>query len=193
MGQDGMTAADFVNEASEEDIANVIFRYGDERKSRRIARAIVDARPLSRTLELSQIVSKAIGKHPAAKIDPATRVFQAIRIHINDELGEIERGLEAATDILKPGGMLVAISFHSLEDRLVKRYIRAKSGYQQGRSRYLPVTANEKQEKPLFRSPKKAVKVSEEEARRNIRARSAILRYAQVIGNGDNIGNGGRK
>ena len=113
MAQNGPSAADFLNEASEEDIADVIYRYGEERRSRRIAKAIVNARPLTRTSELAVVVRKALGHKPHDKKDPATRTFQAIRIYINRELGELEDGLVAAEKLLKPGGRLAVVTFHS--------------------------------------------------------------------------------
>src|SRR4028118_883639 len=128
MGRDGESAADFLNNASEEDIANVIYRYGDEPKSRRIARAIVAARPLERTGQLAEIVRKALGWHAGMKKDPATRTFQAIRIHLNEELQGFEGGREAAEQVLRPGGRLAVVTFHSLEDRIVKRFLKARRG-----------------------------------------------------------------
>ncbi|WP_373487077.1 16S rRNA (cytosine(1402)-N(4))-methyltransferase RsmH, partial [Blastomonas sp.] len=117
MGQTGLSAADFVNTADEADIADVLYIYGEERQSRRIARAIVAARPLERTLQLAAVVRKAIGYRPGAPKDPATRTFQAIRIHVNGELDELRDGLLAAEAMLAPGGRLAVVSFHSLEDR----------------------------------------------------------------------------
>jgi 16S rRNA (cytosine1402-N4)-methyltransferase len=122
MGKSGPTAADFVNTADEATLTRVISQYGEERRARSVARAIVAARPIGRTSELAQIVSRTLG--PAAArfaIHPATRTFQALRIHVNDELGELARGLDAATKILRPHGRLVVVSFNSLVDRIVKR------------------------------------------------------------------------
>src|SRR4028118_2346596 len=138
MGRDGESAADFLNAASEEEIADVIYRFGDEPKSRRIARAIVAARPLERTGQLAEIVRKALGRHAGMKKEPATRTFQAIRIHLNEELQELEGGLEAAEQVLKPGGRLAVVTFHSLEDRLVKRFLKERSGDLPSGSRHLP-------------------------------------------------------
>ncbi|GAB5487949.1 MAG: 16S rRNA (cytosine(1402)-N(4))-methyltransferase RsmH [Parasphingorhabdus sp.] len=177
MAQDGQSAADFLNHAAEEEIADVIYRYGEERKSRRIARAIVNARPLTRTLELANVVRKALGKKPGDKKDPATRTFQAIRIFINRELGELEDGLEAAEKLLKPGGRLAVVTFHSLEDRIVKNFLRERSGQKSGGSRHLP-EVQEIRKAPSFQKPAKAVRPAKAEQATNPRARSATLRSA---------------
>ena len=177
MAREGQSAADFVNEADEEEIANVIYNYGDERRSRRIARAIVNARPLTRTSELANVVRKTIGKKPGDKKDPATRTFQAIRIHINRELGELEDGLEAAERLLKPGGRLAVVTFHSLEDRIVKNFLRDRSGQKSGGSRHLP-EVQEIRSAPSFYKPAKAVRPAKAEQDSNPRARSATLRSA---------------
>ncbi|MFZ2998080.1 16S rRNA (cytosine(1402)-N(4))-methyltransferase RsmH [Sphingobium sp.] len=176
MSQDGMSAADFLNEAAEEDIANVIYRYGDEPRSRRVAHAIVDARPLERTGQLAHIVRRALGHKPHDKKDPATRTFQAIRIHVNRELEELEQALEAAEALLEEGGRLAIVSFHSLEDRIVKQFLRNRSGGDGGGSRHMPakVVGNA----PTFAKPAKAVRPGEAELARNPRARSATLRSA---------------
>lgn len=176
MSQDGMSAADFLNAAPEEDIANVIYRYGDEPKSRRVARAIVEARPLERTGQLAAVVRKALGHKPHDKKDPATRTFQAIRIHVNRELEELELALEAAEALLEEGGRLAIVTFHSLEDRIVKQFLRNRSGGDSGGSRHLPERAAGPQ--PTFAKPAKAVKPGEAELARNPRARSATLRAA---------------
>lgn len=177
MGQDGPSAADFLNEADEEEIANVIYLYGEERKSRRIARAIVAARPLNRTGELAQVVRKALGHRDGAPKDPATRTFQAIRIHINAELDELRDGLAAAERLLRPGGRLVVVSFHSLEDRIVKQFLRTRSGQGASGSRHLPM--QEDVTRPSFAKPSKAIRAGEAELARNPRARSAVLRWAE--------------
>lgn len=177
MAQDGESAADFLNNASEEEIADVIFRYGEERKSRRIARAIVNARPLSRTLELANVVRKALGQKHGDKKDPATRTFQAIRIFINRELGELEDGLKAAEKLLKPGGRLAIVTFHSLEDRIVKNFLRERSGQMPSGSRHLP-QVSEIRNAPSFQKPAKAVRPAKAEQATNPRARSATLRSA---------------
>ena len=121
MSQDGESAADFLNTADEKSIADVLYLYGEERQSRRVARAIVAARPLKTTGELARIVRKALGYKPHDKKDPATRTFQAVRIHINGELDELSHGLSAAERLLCEGGRLAVVSFHSLEDRIVLR------------------------------------------------------------------------
>jgi len=178
MERRGATAADFLNTADEAEIADVIWRYGDEPKSRRIARAIVAARPLSRTSELAAVVRRALGHRPGAPKDPATRTFQAIRIHLNRELGELEDGLAAAERALKPGGRLAVVTFHSAEDRLVKLFLRTRSGAMAGGSRHLPAApANEPA--PSFEAVAKPVRAGAEETRRNPRARSATLRVAR--------------
>jgi 16S rRNA (cytosine1402-N4)-methyltransferase len=176
MGQDGPSAADFVNTADESDIADVLFRYGEERQSRRVARAIVSARPLTTTGELARVVRKALGHRPGAPKDPATRSFQAIRIHVNAELEELEEGLAAAETLLRAGGRLAVVSFHSLEDRIVKQFLREASGAVGAGSRHLPAvrSANE----ATFTSVSKAIRPADEETNRNPRARSATLRAA---------------
>jgi len=140
MSLSGMSAADVVNSADERTLSQIIARFGEEKNARRIAKAIIAARPVTGTAQLAQIVSEAQG--PAAlrhAIHPATRTFQALRIHVNDELGELERGLEAALDILKPQGRLVVVSFHSLEDRMVKRFLTERSTTAPRASRHAPV------------------------------------------------------
>jgi len=177
MARDGESAADFLNEADEEMIADVIYRYGEERRSRRIAKAIVEARPLTRTSELAQVVRKALGFRAGDKKDPATRTFQAIRIHINRELGELEDGLAAAEKMLQPGGRLAVVTFHSLEDRIVKNFLRDRSGQKSAGSRHLP-QVNEIRPAPTFQKPAKAVRPAGAEQALNPRARSATLRSA---------------
>lgn len=177
MARDGESAADFLNEADEEAIADVIYRYGEERRSRRIAKAIVEARPLTRTSELAQVVRKALGYRAGDKKDPATRTFQAIRIHINRELGELEDGLAAAEKLLQPGGRLAVVTFHSLEDRIVKNFLRDRSGQKSGGSRHLPQLTETRPE-PTFQKPAKAVRPAGAEQALNPRARSATLRSA---------------
>ena len=176
MAQEGPSAADFVNEADEGEIADVIFQYGDEPKSRRIARAIVAARPVTRTAELASIVRRAVGWKPHDKKDPATRTFQAIRIHVNRELGELADGLAAAERSLKPGGRLAVVTFHSLEDRMVKRFLRDRSGAAPSGSRHLPAATAATA--PSFEKVGRAVRAGEAELARNPRARSATLRTA---------------
>ncbi|WP_030539656.1 16S rRNA (cytosine(1402)-N(4))-methyltransferase RsmH [Sphingobium sp. DC-2] len=176
MSQSGMSAADFLNGAPEQEIADVLYRYGEEPRSRRVARAIVEARPLERTGQLASVVRRALGHKPHDKKDPATRTFQAIRIHVNGELDQLERGLEAAEALLEEGGRLAVVTFHSLEDRIVKQFLRKRSGGEGSGSRHLP----EKQagEAPTFLKPAKAVRPGGAELARNPRARSATLRSA---------------
>ncbi len=143
MSREGPTAADVVNTMDEEDLANVLYELGEERKSRAVARAIVKRReekPFERTSDLVSVVSRAVGGRKDDGRNPATRTFQALRIHVNDELGELTRGLEAAERILKPGGRLVVVTFHSLEDRIVKRFFAERSGKTEGTSRHMPQT-----------------------------------------------------
>jgi 16S rRNA (cytosine1402-N4)-methyltransferase len=177
MSLEGESAADFVNTADEKTLATVISRYGEEKRARAIARAIVAARPIATTAELADIVSRALG--PAAlryAIHPATRTFQALRIHVNDELGELEHGLEAATRVLADKGRLVTVSFHSLEDRIVKNFLveRGKAG---GGSRHLPEMV---QGAPSFQLlTKRPIIAGDDEVAANPRARSAKLRGAE--------------
>ena len=180
MSREGISAADVVNTADEKELADIIFTLGEERNSRRIAKAIVAARPISRTAQLADIVVKAQGpgaaRHP---IHPATRTFQALRIHVNDELGELERGLEAAERVLKPQGRLAVVSFHSLEDRIVKRFLAERSGKTAAASRHAPERASRK---PTFRLLGSRVREpSESEIDRNPRARSARFRAAERL------------
>jgi 16S rRNA (cytosine1402-N4)-methyltransferase len=177
MSQSGESAADFVNTADEAEIADVLYHYGEEPKSRRVARAIVAARPITRTGELASVVRRALGHKPHDKKDPATRVFQAIRIHVNRELGELADGLAAAERVLAPGGRLAVVTFHSLEDRLVKRFLRERSGATPAGSRHLPEAKSKTA--PSFESVGKAVRAGEAEVARNPRARSATLRTAR--------------
>jgi 16S rRNA (cytosine1402-N4)-methyltransferase len=127
MSQDGMSAADFLNEADEAAIADVLYLYGEERQSRRVARAVA-ARPLTTTGQFAAVVRKALGYRPGAAKDPATRSFQAVRIHVNGELDELRAALDAAERLLAPGGRLAVVSFHSLEDRIVKQFLREAAG-----------------------------------------------------------------
>jgi 16S rRNA (cytosine1402-N4)-methyltransferase len=152
MSQEGMTAADFVNTADEEEIADVLYQYGEEPRSRRVARAIVAARPITRTGELADVVRRALGHKPHDKKDPATRTFQAIRIHLNRELGELSDGLAAAERVLKPGGRLAVVTFHSLEDRLVKNFLKERSGSMPAGSRHLPAQAPRAAPSPTARN-----------------------------------------
>ena len=176
MGQEGESAADFLNSAAEGAIADVLYTYGEERQSRRVARAIVAARPLETTGQLASVVRKALGYHPGAPKDPATRSFQAIRIHVNAELDELTAGLSAAETLLRPGGKLAVVAFHSLEDRIVKQFLREASGAVANASRHLPQSAP--QFAPTFGQLSKAIRPSETELSRNPRSRSATLRAA---------------
>lgn len=175
MGQAGQTAADLVNTASEAELAAIIRDYGEERLARRIARAIVAARPLTRTSELAALIRRVVPQ--SGGIDPATRTFQALRIAVNDELGELDRGLAAAERMLEPGGRLAVVAFHSLEDRQIKNFLRLRSGAAPKTSRHLPGT---RQTAPSFRLiSRKPVTPGAAELARNPRARSARLRAAE--------------
>ena len=174
MSQDGQSAADFLNTADEAAIADVLYTYGEERQSRRVARAIVAARPLETTGALARVVRKALGHKPHDKKDPATRTFQAIRIHVNGELDELSQGLSAAEHLLREGGRLAVVSFHSLEDRIVKRYLREASSTPSA-SRHVPMVA---QDDPVFSKISKAIKPTDAEIERNPRSRSSVLRHA---------------
>ena len=174
-------AADYLNTASQAEIADTIYALGDEPKSRRIAHAIVDARPLVTTMDLSRAVRRAVGSKPGEKKDPATRTFQAIRMHVNRELGELEDGLAAAERILKPGGRIAVVTFHSLEDRIVKTFLRRRSGATPSGSRHLPQAMQGPL--PTFERVAKPVRPSDTEVARNPRARSATLRSAQRTAN----------
>ncbi|MET0270881.1 MAG: 16S rRNA (cytosine(1402)-N(4))-methyltransferase RsmH [Sphingomonas sp.] len=178
MEQAGESAADFLNAAEEDAIADVLYELGEEPRSRRVAKAIVAARPLARTGELAAVVRRALGYRPHDKKDPATRTFQAIRIHLNRELGELEDGLAAAERVLKPGGRLAIVSFHSGEDRIVKRFLRQRSGATPGGSRHRP-DASASGPAPSFDRVAKAVRATEAEISRNPRSRSATLRVAR--------------
>lgn len=176
-------AADVVNDMAEDDLAHIIWRYGEERGSRRVARAIAAARRerrIERTVELADIVRGAVGggAKAAGGIDPATRTFQALRIHVNDELGELQRGLCAAERLLTPGGRLAVVAFHSLEDRIVKDFLRERSGTQSRGPRHRPEPADAHLDptfEPLFKGP---CRPSPAECDANPRARSARLRAA---------------
>src|SRR4051794_26656655 len=178
MGHDGPTAADVVATASEADLANLIYIFGEERHSRAVARAIVAARkqaPIATTRALAEIVAKVVWSKPG-EIHPATRTFQGLRIFVNEELDELHLALSAAERVLKPGGRLVVVSFHSLEDRMVKNFLTERGKSSAG-SRHLPETA---QAQPSFRIlTKRPVTPAEDELRDNPRARSAKLRAAE--------------
>lgn len=176
MSQAGESAADFLNHAEEDEIARVIKDYGEEPRARRVAAAIVAARPLTRTAELAAVVRKALGYFQGMKSDPATRTFQAIRIHLNAELDELEAGLAAAERVLRPGGRLAVVTFHSLEDRIVKRFLKGRSGSTPAGSRHRPVAVSGPT--PSFTNLAKPVSASDAELATNPRARSARLRIA---------------
>jgi 16S rRNA (cytosine1402-N4)-methyltransferase len=176
MSKSGLTAAEWLNEADEAEIARILRDYGEEPRARRIARAIVAARPVERTAELAAIVRRAAGFRAGQRTDPATRTFQAIRIHLNAELDELEDGLAAAERSLKPGGRLAVVTFHSLEDRIVKRFFRERSGATPAGSRHRPVLTDP--DEPTFERVAKPVTPSQREMAANPRARSARLRSA---------------
>lgn len=178
MSREGESAADFLNKADEAEIADVLYRYGEEPRSRRVARAIVAARPIERTGQLAEIVRKALGHRSGMKKDPATRTFQAVRIHLNQELQELEGGLDAAEQVLKPGGRLAVVTFHSLEDRLVKRFLKERSGAVPAGSRHRPAT-DTGAPAPTFEAVAKPVHAGGAEVEANPRARSATLRVAR--------------
>ncbi len=170
---DERTAADIVNEASEGELADLLYQYGEERRSRRIAKAIVDSAkeaPIDTTQRLAKVIQSAA--HRQGRLHPATKSFQALRIAVNDELGSLQRGLAAAEQILAPGGRLLVISFHSLEDRLVKEFINTS--------------------KSLRKVNKKVIQASREESQRNPRARSAKLRVAEKASNSKGLADYGR-
>ncbi|HEY6663354.1 MAG TPA: 16S rRNA (cytosine(1402)-N(4))-methyltransferase RsmH [Sphingomicrobium sp.] len=176
MSRSGLTAAEFLNAADEAEIARVLKDYGEEPRARAIARAIVAARPVERTAELAAIVRRAAGFRPGQKADPATRTFQAIRIHLNAELDELEQGLAAAERALGPGGRLAVVTFHSLEDRIVKRFFRERSGGTPAGSRHRPVQHDPRE--PTFERVAKPVSPTGRELAGNPRSRSARLRSA---------------
>lgn len=178
MSAEGRSAADIVNEDDKDDIAHVIWLYGEEHKSRAIAAAITRRRverPFERTVDLAEVVEKALGGRRGAPVHPATRTFQGLRIAVNDELGELERALEVAESLLKPDGVLAVVTFHSLEDRIVKTFFNERSGKVPGGSRYAPQQA--RPDLPVYSliTPK-AIAPSEVELAANPRARSAKLR-----------------
>ncbi|MSP48910.1 MAG: 16S rRNA (cytosine(1402)-N(4))-methyltransferase RsmH [Alphaproteobacteria bacterium] len=177
MEKAGPSAADLANTLPEGELADLISDLGEERHARRVARAIVAARPLATTGELAAVVRRAVPRSGDG-IDPATRTFQALRLAVNDELGELDRGLAAAETLLTPGGRLAAVSFHSLEDRRVKSFLAARSGTGSRPSRHLPETDGSHE--PTFRLlSRKPVRAQPAEIDRNSRARSARLRAAE--------------
>ncbi|MEX0405116.1 16S rRNA (cytosine(1402)-N(4))-methyltransferase RsmH [Aquibium sp. LZ166] len=177
MAQAGPSAADIVNVFKPGDMTRIFGLLGEERHAGRIARMIEkrrDTRPFTTTRHLAEAIEALVGRHPKDKIHPATRVFQALRIFVNDELGELARALFAAERVLKPGGKLAVVTFHSLEDRIVKRFMAERAGGSGG-SRHLPEV---QAVPPTFGKPEKVIAASEAEAERNPRARSAKLRVA---------------
>lgn len=180
MGGQGATAADLVNTADEAEIADILYLYGEERASRRIARAIVAARPLERTLHLAEIVARCLPRPKPGQSHPATRTFQALRIAVNDEYGELAEGLAAAERALRPGGLLAVVTFHSVEDRMVKRFLQLRSGGMGGGSRHAPEVKSAPKGFEIV--TKKAIGPDASEIAANPRARSARLRVARRTG-----------
>ncbi|PLR20170.1 16S rRNA (cytosine(1402)-N(4))-methyltransferase [Caulobacter zeae] len=180
MGDDGPTAADLVNTLDQVELARILYVYGEEHASRRVASFIVKRRaeePFTRTLDLAAVIERALGGRKGAKVHPATRSFQGLRIAVNDELGELEAGLAAAEAVLKPGGRLAVVTFHSLEDRIVKNFLAERAGRTPGGSRHAPPTAAGAP--PSFKLiSTKAIAPGEEELAVNPRARSSKLRAA---------------
>ncbi len=180
MGGEGPTAADLVNDLGEAELADILFLYGEERASRRIARAIVKARaeaPIDTTLRLAEVIASVMPRQKPGQVHPATRSFQAIRIAVNDEYGELAAGLEAAERALKPGGRLAVVTFHSIEDRMVKRFMQLRAGQGGRANRYAPAT---EENAPRFEIVnRKAIGPDADELDDNPRARSARLRVAR--------------
>lgn len=177
----GTSAFDLVNNTAEKDLADIIYKYGEERKSRQIAARIAAERqksPIRTTRELAEIIYSVIHKK-AGQPDPATRTFQALRIAVNDELGELERGLEGGLSVLKSGGKIVVVTFHSLEDRIVKNFFNQKSGRHANASRYMPQIIDAIPAE--LENCSKAISPSEEEIAANSRAHSAKMRFATKI------------
>lgn len=182
MSCEGTSAADLVNSLSEKELADIIYKYGEERKSRQIAAKIIAARKtkkINTTTELADIVHSVVKKSPASTIDPATRTFQALRIAVNNELGELESGLEGALSRLNSNGRLVVVSFHSLEDRIVKSFFNDNLGKPKAVSRYMPQVAAETAAR--IASCSKAILPQDDEIASNPRSRSAKLRFAIKI------------
>ena len=180
MAQTGESAADIVNTASEERIADILYHFGEERASRRIAHAIVASRdkdPITGTLRLAEIVSRCLPRPKPGQSHPATRSFQALRIAVNEEFSELVQGLAAAERALKPGGLLAVVTFHSLEDRVIKRFFQRASGEEPNTNRYAPAKAGTEARFELV--TRKAVGPDDAELAQNPRARSAKLRVAR--------------
>ncbi|MGX9855997.1 16S rRNA (cytosine(1402)-N(4))-methyltransferase RsmH [Limimaricola variabilis] len=177
MGRDGPSAADLVNETDEAHLARILFLYGEERQSRRIARAIIAARPVTTTLQLAEIVKSCLPRQKPGQSHPATRSFQALRIAVNEEYDELFEGLAAAERALKPGGLLGVVTFHSVEDRMVKRFMQLRSGATGNANRFAPEVEGPP---PAFELVgRKAVAADDDELAVNPRARSARLRIAR--------------
>ncbi len=183
MSAEGVSAADVVNTFEQDAIADILYQFGEERRSRAIAREIVKARsqgPLQRTGELAAICARVLGQKPGDK-HPATRTFQALRLYVNDELDEVSRGLKAAEAVLRPGGRLAVVTFHSLEDRIAKQFLNDRAGRVAAPSRHAPATAQQKA--PTFKLiTRKPIEASDAELAANPRARSAKLRAAIKLG-----------
>lgn len=176
MSQDGPSAADLVNTLEESELADIIYLYGEERASRRIAHKIVDARPIETTLQLAKLVESCLPRPKPNQSHPATRTFQALRIAVNDEYGELAQGLMAAERALAPGGQLAVVTFHSVEDRMVKRFMQARSGGGGNANRFAPEI---KRDKPAFDiKSRKAIGPDDQELEENPRSRSSKLRVA---------------
>lgn len=174
----GLSAADVVNTYSEKEIASILWTYGEERRSRAIARAIVAHRkeePFTTTTQLAELVKKVVGFERVG-FDPATRTFQALRLYVNNEIQELKQGLQASEDLLKEGGRLIVVSFHSLEDRIVKTFLKDKSGTTPRPSRYLPEASHSPP--TFFLKNRKSLTPQWDEIETNPRARSARLRWA---------------
>lgn len=188
MSQQGRSAADAINSLPEEEIARILFEFGDEKKSRRIARTIVEARattPIQTTARLAAIIHQAKGQaKETGGIDSATRSFQALRIYVNDELGELDRALSAAEDMLNPQGRLVVVTFHSLEDARVKQFLKTRSGAAPAPSRHLPFVPGMGPDPVFTVLTRKPCDASDRERQKNPRARSARLRAAERLGTG---------
>lgn len=176
MGGSTLSASDIINSYDEESIADILFQYGEEKLSRTIAKKIVAARPIESTLELANVIKKCFSPYSLKKIHPATKSFQALRIAVNDELVELVKGLRVAERILEPGGQLVVVTFHSLEDRIVKRFVRSRTGRSSNNNRHAPFLGEVDPSFSLKRV--KPYLVKSDEKRQNPRSRSAKLRIA---------------